>query len=218
MSRPDRGSVWYARFAHEDGEESLVGVATEEFGDGTVVDLSDLHPEVRLPPRWLVQVRHRPGKPGLRLLRVNPDTSGCTVPLWFVEHPEPAADPPAHTVVAFTGDGAAEGSVRTAAEVARRGLSAADQVGAVRWWYESGLVHQIYVQPARRREGIARALLQAAAGVRVSNGWASLHGNGQRTDLGELFTSAGPTFLRTRVAPRTHRLPPMTPGGSGESG
>lgn len=140
------------------------------------------------------------------------------MPLWFVEHPEPAADPPAHTVVAFTGDGAAEGSVRTAAEVARRGLSAADQVGAVRWWYESGLVHQIYVQPAWRREGIARALLQAAAGVRVSNGWASLHGNGQRTDLGELFTSAGPTFLRTRVAPRTHRLPPMTPGGSGESG
>lgn len=137
------------------------------------------------------------------------------MPLWFVETAELDATPAANTLVAFSGSGVSDGSVLDAPTVLSRGLTAADQVGAIRWWIHSGQIHQVYVAPERRRQGIATALIHAAAGARAARGWPSLRADGQRTDLGEDWAQAGPNSWRHRVEPRTHDLPPMTPTQDG---
>ena len=131
--------------------------------------------------------------------------------LWYVELPEPAAAPPATTLVAFSDDRYPEGTVLTADEARAAGASSDQQVAALRWWTGSGLAHQVYVAPRHRRRGLALKLAMAGYGIQRVRDLPRLHGDGRRTDDGEAWAGALPPWASWRVAPCSHALPSMTP-------
>jgi GNAT superfamily N-acetyltransferase len=131
--------------------------------------------------------------------------------LWWVEHPETSADPPAMTLIAFASNDVAASAVIDQPRFRTLLLDSSAQVGAVRWWPAAGQIHQIYVAPEQRRQGVGTALLFAAAGYSRLRNWPLLWGSGQRTDLGEAFVTRGHSIIGGRIEPRTHNLPPMTP-------
>ena len=206
---PDqRPGLWWARLpgGGEPGRRTLVGVLSDEFPEDSVVDL----PGDRRPPRWLIAVAAEDG--GSRVHQVAVAMPDAPL-LWYVELPEPAAAPPATTVVAFSDARFAEGTVLTATEARAAGVGSGEQVGALRWWTGTGLVHQLYVGSAHRRRGVARKLAHAAAGVQAARGLPPLHDDGRRTDLGEQWRRGLGDHAAARFAPLSQRLAPMTPGG-----
>ena len=191
---------WYARLADGGpGRRRFVAVLSADFPPGAVVDL----PGSRLPTGWQVAVTTEAD----RVRAVDVALPGAPL-LWYVELPEPDAT----TLVAFSDPRYADGAVLTAAEGHAAGVSGDDQVAALRWWPGTGLVHQVYVQPAARRRGVAGKLAQAAGGIQAARGLPDLHGDGRRTDLGEQWREGLPGYVATRLAARTHRVPAMTPG------
>jgi GNAT superfamily N-acetyltransferase len=199
---------WWARLLgdEEPGRSArwtLAAVLSTEFPPHTVVDL----PGGGLPSGWQVAVTVA----GDRVENVAVDLPGAPL-LWYVELTEPAAVPAATTMVAFSDARRAEGRLITESTARSAGVSAADQVGAVRWWPGEGLVHQVYVRPEFRRRGVAGKLVQAAAGVQAVRGGPPLHGDGRRTELGEQWRQGLPGYVAQRLAERTHVVPPMTPG------
>jgi GNAT superfamily N-acetyltransferase len=162
------------------------------------------------PEQPLVVVRANPSGTRVATMRF---TRGLVAPtLWWVEHPESSADPPAMTLMGFTAPVIDPGAVIDQARFRELGTRSSAQVGAVRWWPSTGQIHQIYVGPDHRRQGIGTALLFAAASYSRARQWPLLWGSGQRTDLGEAFVTQGHDIITGRVERRTHRLPPMTPG------
>jgi len=131
--------------------------------------------------------------------------------MWYVEVPEHDATPPAMSLVAFDTTHFRPGTVVGNAVFEPLAIRSDQQVGAIRWWPGTGQIHQVYVQPHRRREGIGSALACAAAAHLVASGsphrlWAG----GDRTELGEALAQVSPH--QHRVRPRQRVLPPMTPG------
>ena len=184
-----------------------MAVLSDEFPAGAVVDL----PGGSRPSRWLLAVLADAGTD--RVHRVEVRASGAPL-LWYVELCEPGAAPAASTLLAFSDCGYPEGTVLTAVQARVGGVGSADQVAALRWWTASGLVHQLYVNPAQRRRGIAAKLAHVAYGVHVARGLPSVHGDGRRTDDGECWRRGLPAYAATRLAPWSQRLPSMTPGGA----
>jgi GNAT superfamily N-acetyltransferase len=131
-------------------------------------------------------------------------------PLWFGEHRESTAQPPAVSLMAFTEHGVAAGRLLESVDLPQY-VRSEDQVGAVRWYPATGEVDQIYVQPQYRRRSIASALIAAAATLALARDWPRLWSDGQRTELGEQFRNGSP--WRHRTADLSHLAPPMTPGG-----
>ncbi|WP_188779581.1 GNAT family N-acetyltransferase [Marmoricola endophyticus] len=128
---------------------------------------------------------------------------------WFVEVPEPAASPPASTVMVFSGHDVPAWSLRAGGGHGDPPVTGTDQLAAVRWYPRSGEVDQIYVAPQARRRGLASTLLAVAAALNEARGLPRFWGDGQRTDLGEAWRDASP--WSHRAAARTHTAPPMTP-------
>ena len=113
------------------------------------------------------------------------------------------------TLVAFTTDHFADGTVVAAPMLAEVGLGREDQAGALRWWVGTGQVHQIYVAPLARRQGVGTKLALAGAAYCRGPGWPTLWGTGQVTDLGEVWIDQA--VWRGRVQQLAERMPPMTP-------
>ncbi|MGY1716626.1 hypothetical protein ACI78R_19335 [Geodermatophilus sp. SYSU D01106] len=200
---------WWARLPAEGepgspAQRVLAAVLGDAFPAGSVVDL----PDGRLPGGWQLLVRADAAGDRVRSVQVAMPTAPL---LWYVELPEPAAAPPATTLVAFSDARFADGTVLTAAEARRAGVRGEEQVAALRWWTGPGLVHQVYVGPAARRRGVGTKLVQVAYGVQHARGGTPLHGDGRRTDDGEAWSRALPAHAAWRVAERTERLPSMTP-------
>jgi len=199
---------WWARYRHEAvpgsaAQVTLTGVDTAEHPFGSDVE----QPDGRRPPGWTLSVTWTDGGPVHSVLVNQPG-----VPLlWFVELDEPAADPPAATLLAFSDARHAHGAVLTAAGAEAGGVRGDQQVGAVRWWTGSGLVHQLYVAPQHRRKGIATALVTAAFGVQAARGRPPLHGDGRRTDDGEAWRAGLGPGQQHWFEPWSQRLPSMTP-------
>jgi GNAT superfamily N-acetyltransferase len=202
--------AWWARFP-DDGEpgrppqQTWVAVISGEFPAQTVVDL----PSGRRPAHWQLAVRADVSGGGVHRVEVAAPEAPL---LWYVELPEPVASPPATTLLAFSDPRHPEGTVLTAEQARECGVTGAEQVAALRWWTQSGLVHQIYVAPAHRRRGVGGKLAQAAFGVQKARGLAPLHGDGRRTDDGEQWRQRLPGHVAQRMARLTQRLPSMTPG------
>jgi GNAT superfamily N-acetyltransferase len=199
--------VWWARAHHTGGggRLTLFAVLSAEFPAGMTVDL----PDVRRPARWQVAVRLDADGQRVHAVEVNePD-----VPLlWYVEVPDPTADPAATSLVAFSDSRQREGRLLTAAEARDAGVTAAQQVAAVRWWPRTGLVHQLYVGAQHRGHGLARKVVQAAYALQACRGLPALYGDGRRTDLGEEWRRSLPDAIAGRMAPLSQVMPPMTPG------
>lgn len=130
-------------------------------------------------------------------------------PLWFAELTEPAATPPAASLVAFSGHGVEAGTLLDREALREVDITSADQLAAVRWYPATGEVDQIYVSPPWRRRSIASALITAGGTLSVVRGWPRLWGDGQRTAMGDRWTKASP--WAHRGAELTHLAPPMTP-------
>ena len=215
MVEPSSGqNIWYMRIRHADAdppEESLVGVGSDEYADGSIVELAD-HGPWPLRPNRLVRVRYLLGTKRIRSLSVIATWASGAPPLRYVEAADGGGDRPAHTLVAFPAEPDTAGRLDDAADFAELGLTSSDQVAAIRWYPNTGLIHQIYVAPAHRRNRIGTALIMAAAGLRVCRGWPALHADGRRTPEGEAFALAGPTQWQHRVEQLTETMPPMTPG------
>lgn len=195
---------WWGRLGTSGGH-LLLAVLSPDFPAGTVVDL----PGDRRPTGWRVAAEVA-GDGRVRAVEVA--APGAPL-LWYVELPEPGARPAATTLVAFSDSRYADGTLLGSTEAQEAGVSAAGQVGAVRWWTGSGLVHQVYVQPSVRRRGVGLTLVQAAFGLQAARGLPHVHGDGRRTDLGEQWRGGLPEEIAARMAPWSQRLPPMTPGG-----
>jgi len=202
---------WYARLREDAGpgapvRTTLVAVLSRDFPAGALVDL----PGHRRPAGWQLAVSVDAGG---RIGAVEVNLPQAPL-LWYVELPEPDADPAATVLLAFSDSRYAEGRLLTEDEARAARIGADHQVAAVRWWPASGLVHQLYVAPAHRRRGVAGKLVQAAFGIQRARGLPDLHGDGRRTDLGETFRRALPDYAAWRLDPWSQRLPPMTPAGT----
>lgn len=130
-------------------------------------------------------------------------------PLWFVELAEPAATPPAISLVAFSGHGVDPGRLLDLTALSDVAVRTEDQLGATRWYPATGEVDQVYVQPARRRQSIGTALMVAAGTLTVVRGGPRIWGDGQRTAMGDRWRNASP--WASWGAELTHLAPPMTP-------
>jgi hypothetical protein len=202
---------WWARLrtSAEPGSparRTLVAVLSPDFPPDTVVDL----PGERRPTGWKIAVEADDGGP--RVHRVEDGVAGSPL-LWYVELPEPAASPAATTLVAFSDVRFPGGTVLDAEQARRAGVDGARQVGALRWWTHTGLVHQIYVAAERRRRGVGGTLARAAFGIQAVRGLPPLHGDGRRTELGERWRDGLAPAISARMAPLAVVLPPMTPAG-----
>lgn len=134
-----------------------------------------------------------------------------TAKLWWVEVPETAADPPAMNIVAYDSPVLDPGSVIDDAGFIPLPVMASEQVGAYRWWPSTGEVHQMYVAPAGRRQGVGIALGTFAWTYAWIKGWPAQFTGGTRTDEGEGFLEVTQPWWSGRMGPRTHVSPPMTP-------
>jgi GNAT superfamily N-acetyltransferase len=200
---------WWARLP-EPGEpgtpprHTLVAVWSAEFPAHTVVHL----PSGRRPSGWQVAVQA--DVDGSRVHRVEVALAGAPL-LWFVELPEPTGRPAASTLVAFSDARFADGTVVDDVRARHAGVDGSGQVGALRWWPGTGLVHQIYVAPAHRRRGVGDKLVRTVFGIQAARGLSPLHGDGRRTKLGEEWRNALPAAVAARMAPLSEVMPPMTP-------
>ena len=203
------GGIWRAHLPPVDGVRRCVAVAGDRYPDGSTVELAALPAE--RDARVLVEAEYEP--PAGPVLLVRPRALGGAVGpgLWFVRQPQPDDDPPAMVLVAFETQDVPAGRLVGPEEFRRLSPSVRDQVGAVRWWPGSGVVHQVYVQPQHRRRGIGRELVQAAGGYVVARRWPPLRVGGTRTDLGEAALQHAPEAFTTRVASRSAVAGPMTP-------
>ncbi|MGY1814761.1 hypothetical protein [Blastococcus sp. SYSU D00820] len=201
---------WWARLPDE-GEPGApaqltwIGVLGAAFPPGSVVDL----PAGSRPPEGQVVVRTDAA--GAAVSRVQVALPDAPL-LWYVELPEPAAAPPATTLLAFSDARFPEGTVLTADRARAAGVAGDQQVAALRWWTGSGLVHQVYVGPRFRRRGVGFKLASVGYALQSVRGLPPLHGDGRRTDDGEAWVRALPEYTAPRIAPRTQALPSMTPG------
>ena len=143
-------------------------------------------------------------------LEVATHVAPAAPPVWFAEVRDSAAQPPAVSLVAFTGHGRPRGALVQAGDLSNVDVGSNDQLGAVRWYPATGEVDQVYVQPAWRRRGIATVLLTAGGTLAVARGWPRFWSDGQRTVLGEQLRNA--RSWQHRAADLTHVAPHMTPG------
>ena len=130
-------------------------------------------------------------------------------PLWFVSVDESRATPRATNLVAFADDSLPPGTIISRYQFASLGVHNSLQAGAVRWYPDGGLVHQIFVAEQWRRHHVGTHLLYAAEAFHQSNGWAGkLNGDGRRTQLGEQLI-AGLASYPERFLPLVQTMPPM---------
>ncbi len=145
---------------------------------------------------------------GLAHLNITSEQLGAAPPLWFCWVDEPGAHPAAANLVAYADERVPTGTIISAMQFASMNNRVDEQVGAIRWYHDGGLIHQIYVAPSRRRENIGSALLLAAGAWHQAHGWPGrLHADGRRTDLGQKF-AAGQQFAQ-RIGDLRETMPDM---------
>jgi hypothetical protein len=91
-------------------------------------------PGGRRPPAWRVAVTR--ADTSERASRIDVALPGAPW-LWYVMHREPAAAPPATTLLAFSDARWPEGTVLSGDEALAGGVSGEQQVAAFRWWSDS---------------------------------------------------------------------------------
>ncbi|MDX6284801.1 MAG: hypothetical protein QOG53_286 [Frankiales bacterium] len=201
--------VWWARHPIPDSHPpvlELIAYADDRQPDAAIVDTVEGDPAEAVA---VVRIDAATGRMlGVLVTKV---LATKAPPLWYVGFPEHDAQPPAMSLVAFATDDRPDGIVVDADTFTGMPVSSDQQVAAIRWWYQTGQLHQIYVAPTWRRRGLATKLILAAAGVRAAHGWGPLWGGGERTDLGEAYAARSPESFHGRRIPRTSSLPPMTP-------
>lgn len=143
-----------------------------------------------------------------RVLTLEPIAPGAPE-LGYVLVPELDAKPFALSLVAFPSSVIPAGRVLTPPEAAEQKVASDTQVAAVRWIPEDGVIHQVYVHPSRRRQGISHKLLLGTGLVAAAHGWRAVHGGEDRTDLGDLMLQGAPDAWQGYLDTRVKSSPPM---------
>lgn len=161
----------------------LDGWLTNDFPDGTEIDTPQ--------DDWIRSWTTRESQRGLIEVAFGRFRTPGLENVWFVSVDEPRAEPAATNLVAFVGDQLPAGTVVSRYTFATMGVHNNQQAGAVRWYPETGLVHEVYVAPEWRRLQLATRLLYTANAINLAKGSSSrLHGDGRRTQLGEFLALA----------------------------
>jgi GNAT superfamily N-acetyltransferase len=207
---PPAGSWWWCRIPGTDGRPTrLVEVESDRYPDGAHVELSEAAARIQIGADAICTADLAEDG-SVQRLEVAPRFAPKAPPVWFVEVRESRAEPPAVSLVAFTGAGVAAGMLLDESAVSNVSARSDDQLGALRWYPATGETDQIYVQPQWRRRNIAAALLAAGELLSVARGWPRFWADGQRTELGEQARNG--RSWRQRTAELTVLHPPMTPG------
>jgi hypothetical protein len=112
------------------------------------------------------------------------------------------------TLVGFEGPEVPAGSVIQDGAFFHLPVRSDDQAGAIRWYRDEAVVHQVYVGEAYRRRHVATAMIYAASAYHQLHGWPGrLHSDGRYTELGQSLVAG----LRhpDRIAPLQEAMPPM---------
>jgi len=145
---------------------------------------------------------------GHDLICLNPVWLAGAPTLWFVALPEHDQPRPAISLVGFATEHFPVGTVITDPEFFTLPLRSEEQVGAIRWWYEDGIVDQVFIAEAWRRRHLGTAFTYAASAWQALHGKCSnLRSDGRRTELGK-HLDAGTQFPN-RFALITEISPPM---------
>ena len=197
--------AWYVREAALPGGRFQVRCIIDDAQSDGVV-LEDPIDDKGMFLQWRAELDDK-GRPRLS---ISPLAVPGTPELWFVDVPELEANPPARSLVGFATDHLPAGTVVSNATFFSMPVKSDQQAGAVRWWFEDGVVDQVYVAPEWRRRGVASRILYSADAYHQFNGWPqSVHSDGRRTALGEALV-AGLRFP-DRIAQLTDEMLPMDP-------
>jgi GNAT superfamily N-acetyltransferase len=203
--------AWFARLLHPDGSLSrLVSVESPRYPDDSIHDMAEGAVADEVFVGWRSQAIVERGR--VTRLDLAPDVTAKAPGLWFVEFREDeTALPVAHHLIAFTGHNQPDGTLLDHDSFSLLGIANRSQLGAIRWYPATGEIHQLYVQPAYRRQGIGRALVYAIGALNIASGRPRVWSQGPRTELGEHFRNASPLWT-SRTPETAEFLPPMTPG------
>ena len=127
---------------------------------------------------------------------------------WFVVMQQREEDRPRVTLVAFGTNHMPDGTVVPDVDFVGMPIRSVSQAGAIRWWADTAIVDEIFVQPDFRRSQLGSKLIYTASGYHQHRGWPDrLHSDGRRTDLGQQFVVG----LRhpERMARWTEKAAPM---------
>ncbi|HEY2272909.1 MAG TPA: hypothetical protein VGH30_09045 [Jatrophihabitantaceae bacterium] len=205
----DLGEWWYALVAAADGAPAqFVRVESRRHPDHARVELSAAELAAQAGDDVVCVATYDED----RVVRVQPAPTFApkAPPLWFVEVRESSAQPPATSLVAFTGHGQRVGTVVDDADVSNLSVTSDDQLAAVRWYPATGEIDQIFVAAQWRRQHVGSALLISAGTLSLARGWPRLWSDGQRTVLGEHLRNS--RAWAKSAAELTHIAPPMSPG------
>jgi GNAT superfamily N-acetyltransferase len=215
MSEPiDRrlgtASWWQCVIPGRAGEpDRFVTVQSTRYPDGSRIELAPEMARIQIGDDAVCEITFGDARRVVGL-QVMPWFAPKAPPMWFGEHRESTATPPAVSLMAFTGAGQSPHQLVDEAGLRDLPVSTSDQLGALRWYPATGEIDQIYVQPSWRRRNVASALLAAAASLSVARGWPRFWSDGQRTIMGEQLRNG--RSWKARAADITHVAPPMTPG------
>ncbi len=141
---------------------------------------------------------------------VSPRGAPTSPSAWFVAIRGSESDRPRMTLVAFASDHLADGTIVSDAAFVTMPVKSESQAAAIRWWADTAVVDEIYVQAEHRRTHLGSKLIYTASGYHQHQGWPDrLHSDGRRTDLGQRFVVG----LRhpDRIAAWKDRAAPMDP-------
>jgi ribosomal protein S18 acetylase RimI-like enzyme len=209
----DIGEWWYGIVAPRGGEPArFIRVESRRYPDHARVELSAEQVALEAGDDIVCTATYdEHGR--VALVERAPSFAPKAPPLWFVEFRESSAQPPAVSLVAFTGHSQRVGAVFDQADLSSLPVVHDDQLGAIRWYPATGEIDQIYVAPPARRQQIGTALLISAGTLSLARGWPRFWSDGQRTVLGEQLRNS--RAWAKSAAELTHIAPPMTPGDPG---
>ncbi len=196
--------VWFARRALPEGATAIACVLGDAHPYRHVIDTT-----VSEEPGTVLYRGEYTADGEMTSCVVDPAFQQGGIDLWYVEESEQGADPPATNLLAFATPEWPDGSIVSIDDADARGVDLREQVGALRWWTETGQVHQVYVAAHMRRRRIGSKLTLTGAALTLGRRWPSLWATGELTDMGAVFVSRAP--WTSRVAPRSMSHPPMTP-------
>jgi hypothetical protein len=202
------GNAWYRRTAPIEGGRWVVSCyQNDDQPDGATIGPHDLPPA---PPVGDMLWHAELGSSNRTEIIVTPTGAPGAPAAWFVAIRDRHEDRPRVTLVAFCTEHRPDGTVVTDVGFVAMPIRSESQTGAIRWWADTAVIDEIYVQPDQRRGHLGGKLVYTASGYHQHHGWPGrLRTDGRRTDLGQEFAVG----LRhpQRTATWTHRAAPMTP-------
>jgi hypothetical protein len=144
-------------------------------------------------------------------VHVNKDFAPNCPPLWFVSVPGRSSESvPIHNLVAFETSHVPPNTIIDDPEFLFLKVSNKEQVAAIQWGRDTGIVHQLYVQKDRRRSDVGTHLIYVASAYHQTHGWPGrLHSDGKRTVLGQEFAIS--LLHGQRIERLSELAPPMDP-------